>query len=304
MINYKVNIPKLNINKYKYINKIKINSIKKDKGLLNTIDIERNSEEKKNNFFKKIKIIKNKDILERKLNLKNNHYNSIKSFLINSNNNLKEITSFNRNNNSVNNVNKKNKNNNINKLHRNYSTNNISRLDENYWNMKLEDTKKQIANRFKANINTNDKNISNYSSVKRDIFNYNELVTRIKRINVLKNIKQKNKMVKEFQSKTNINLRNNYNINNEKNFAVKDILEYISKKNNKMILNEKKIKNSFKNKSLITRNILPKKEISKNLSANSIFIYNIKAKNEYYKNINQKKWNILLQKEHIELYNV
>ena len=302
MINYKVNIPELNINKYKYKNKIKNNSIKKDENMLNTIVVNRNSNEKKNNFFQKIKIIKNKEILEKKLNLKNNHYNSIKSFLINSNNNLIDITFFNRNNSNLN----KNKinNNSINRLDEKYSTKNLSKLDEYYLNMKMEDTKKQIANRFKANININDKNISYNSSIKRDIFNYNEMVTRIKRISILKNIKQRNKMKKEFQTKTNINLRNDYSINSGKNFEVKDIFEYINKKNSKNILNEKKIKHTFKNKSQITRNNLPKKEISKNLSTNSIFTFKNKAKNECYKNINKKKWNILLKKEHIELYSI
>jgi hypothetical protein len=221
------------------------------------------------------------------------------------------MASYSKNNSSmdiINNIKEIKKNNDYIKdknLHKNNSTKNLSKLDELYYlNKKLKDTKKQIERRIKALKNEKTRKFLNRSSIKKDIFNYNDLFSKIKRINVLENIKQKKKIMKDFQKSTYINLRNEEKseIVDKDKILMKNIIELI-KENNKKKLMSFKENNKFKNKSTIIKNNLQKKDNNNNQFFGNYFNDNDKNRNNYYKN-SKSKLDILLKKEHIELYNL
>lgn len=278
VINYKINIPNLNLNKDKNIIKRNLNI----NSMLNTMIIDNKIENKK--FCRKAKIIKNKDILEKKIEFKNHQYfNNINNnpFLISLSNDKKIKNNCN--------------------LHKNYSMNNITNLNECYINTKLIDAMKQIENRYKATIDIKKRNLLNNSSIKSNIFNYYEIISRIKRINALETIKQKNEMFNEFQNNTNINLRKENNIN-RKNISVKDIIQYMNENDRRKNLRVKKIKNTFQNK--IKKDKFPQKENNKNETINLIFSYKDKCIKEFNKLENKKIGNTLIKNEYNQLYNI
>ena len=300
--NIKINIPNIKLNNKK---------IKNDNNILNTSHI-KTSEEKKNNIIKKVKIVSTKEILPKKNNnIRNNTFNYFNFLFINSKTNPILMASYSKNNSSmdiINNIKEIKKNNDYIKdknLHKNNSTKNLSKLDELYYlNIKLKDTKKQIEKRIKALKNEKTRKFLNRSSIKKDIFNYNDLFSKIKRINVLENIKQKKKIMKDFQKSTYINLRNEEKseIVDKDKILMKNIIELI-KENNKKKLMSFKENNKFKNKSTIIKNNLQKKDNNNNQFFGNYFNDNDKNRNNYYKN-SKSKLDILLKKEHIELYNL
>ena len=121
------------------------------------------------------------------------------------------------NNNIINHINNK-------KLNKNNSTINISKLNicKNF-NIKntLNNNKiNMVKNGFRRNNSNN--------SIKNEIFNYNELFIKRKRISSLQKIKQNNMIIKEFKSNNGINLTNSQTISKDK-YLLKDIFQLIKK---------------------------------------------------------------------------